>query len=118
MSRAQLGGHLLPFAVWFAVVTVEPSALSVGGSARAARAPRMRLEWWHGPARDPFASGHGLPAAEGSRLEAIFAAARAAQPQRDIVVLSGDAHAHARWTSAGVTYLISGGGGGSPDATP
>jgi hypothetical protein len=72
----------------------------------------------HVPTRDPFSSGHGLPAVDGLHLEAILAAARAARPERDIVVLSGDAHAHARWTSGGVTYLISGGGGGSPDAAP
>jgi Phosphodiester glycosidase len=72
----------------------------------------------HVPTRDPFGSAHGLPAAEGLRLEQILAAAKAARPARDIVVLSGDAHAYARWKLDGVTYLISGGGGGGPDALP
>lgn len=72
----------------------------------------------HVPTRDPFASGHGLPASEGERLEAILAAAAADRPEREIIVLSGDAHAYARWERDGVTYLISGGGGGGPDATP
>jgi hypothetical protein len=70
----------------------------------------------HVPTRDPFASGHGLPASEGTRLEGIVAAAKAAKPERDIVVLSGDAHAYGRWIQDGVLYLISGGGGGGLDA--
>jgi hypothetical protein len=72
----------------------------------------------HVPTRDSFGSGHGLPAAEGLRLERILAAAKTAQPGRDIVVLSGDVHAYARSTLDGVTYVISGGGGGGPDALP
>ena len=72
----------------------------------------------HVPTRDPFASNHGLPRAEGQRLEAIFAAAKRARPERDIVVLSGDVHAYGRWEQDGVTYIISGGAGGGLDATP
>lgn len=72
----------------------------------------------HVPTVDPFGSGHGLPTGEGQRLEAIFAAAKAARPERDIVVLSGDAHAYGGWIEDGVTYIISGGAGGGPDATP
>lgn len=72
----------------------------------------------HVPTRDPFGSGHGLPSVDGQRLESIFAAAKAARPTRDIVVLAGDAHAYTRWMQDGVTYVISGGGGGSPDASP
>jgi len=72
----------------------------------------------HVPTRDPFGSAHGLPAAEGARLEALFASAKLARPSRDITVLSGDVHAFARWTRDAVTYVISGGGGGAPDAPP
>lgn len=72
----------------------------------------------HVPTRDPFGSSHGLPVAEGARIEAILAAAKAARPSRDIVVLSGDAHAHASWAQDGVQYWISGGAGGSLDALP
>jgi hypothetical protein len=72
----------------------------------------------HAPTRDPFGSGHGVLPPEGKRVEAILAAAKAAKPARDIVVLSGDAHAYARWMQDGVHYLISGGGGGGLDAIP
>ena len=72
----------------------------------------------HAPTRDPFNSGHGVPADEGLRVEAILAAAKKAKPARGIVVLSGDAHAYSRWTRDGVEYLISGGGGGGLDASP
>ena len=67
----------------------------------------------HAPTRDPFGSGHGIPAEEGRRIEKILAGSK-----RNIVVLSGDAHAHARWKRDGVEYLISGGGGGGLDAAP
>jgi hypothetical protein len=72
----------------------------------------------HVPTRDPFGSAHGLPESEGLRLERILAAAKAARPDRDIVVLSGDAHAYTRWETDGVAYVISGGAGGGPDAPP
>ena len=72
----------------------------------------------HVPTRDPFASGHGLPSAEGARVESILAAAKAGRPARDIVVLSGDAHAHGSWVQDGVEYWISGGAGGGLDAIP
>lgn len=72
----------------------------------------------HVPTRDPFASSHGVPAAEGAKVEAILAAAKAARPSRDIFVLSGDSHAYGRWQQDGVHYVISGGAGGSPHAIP
>jgi hypothetical protein len=72
----------------------------------------------HAPTRDPFDSGHGIPPEEGRRVESILAAAKKAKPARDIFVMSGDAHAYARWTRDGVEYVISGGGGGGLDAAP
>ena len=72
----------------------------------------------HAPTRDPFNSGHGVPPEEGRRVESILAAAKKARPARDIIVLSGDAHAYARWSRDGVEYVISGGGGGGLDAAP
>ena len=72
----------------------------------------------HVPPRDPFLSGHGLPEEEGARLERLLAGAAAARPDRQIIVLSGDAHAYGSWQKDGVTYVISGGGGGGPDARP
>ena len=72
----------------------------------------------HAPTRDPFASGHGVPGDEGRRVESILAAAKKSKPKRDIIVLSGDAHAYARWKRDGVDYIISGGGGGGLDASP
>jgi exopolysaccharide biosynthesis protein len=72
----------------------------------------------HVPTRDPFGSGHGLPPSEGALVESILARAKAARPSREIVVLSGDAHAYRQWTQDGVVYVISGGAGGGLDAVP
>lgn len=65
----------------------------------------------HVPTKDTFGTGHGMAAADASKLEKILGDYKKKNPSKNINVVFGHLHTNQSWNIGGVTYTIDGNGG-------